>query len=205
MAARAASKLLRESLIVGDSAEMAEVVDQIEEAAANESPVLIEGEPGTGRELVARTIHYGGSRRGGDFVALKATTIPKRLLEGELFGARSGTLRRASGGTLLVKDVDALPPGPQRGLARVLKRDHVDVRVMGASDGDLSESVAAAFFDKELYERLVTRIKIPPLRRRLEDLPKLARRFLGQAGEELGHARPRITDAALEQMARYPW
>jgi two-component system nitrogen regulation response regulator GlnG len=204
---KGAATRLRESLIVGDSPEMAQVVELVEKAAGDDAPVLIEGEPGSGRELVARTIHYAGSRRGGDFVALKATTIPKRLLEGELFGSRSGTLRRATGGTLLVKDVDALPPGPQRGLARVMKRagDHPDVRVMGASDGDLSESVAAAFFDRELYERLVTRIKIPPLRRRLEDLPRLARKFLTAAGEELGRARPRITDGALEQLGRYPW
>lgn len=201
-----------ENLIVGDSDEMAAVLAQVEEAAASDSPVLIEGEPGTGRELVARTIHYAGPRRGADFVALKATTIPKRLLEGELFGVRSGTLRRAHGGTLLVKDVDALPAGPQRGLARVLKRrrgddpgESFDVRVIGASDGDLHESVAAAFFDRELYERMVTRIRIPPLRRRLADLPKLVRRFLAQAGEELGRARPRINDAALDRMAKYPW
>src|SRR5262245_56747579 len=145
----AARKRFDESLIVGDSAEMAAVVEQVEEAAAADTPVLIEGEPGTGRELVARTIHYAGSLRGADFVSVTATTIPKRLLSDELFGTRSGTLRRASGGTLLVKDVDALPPGPQRGLARVLRRgsaEHVDVRVMGASDGDLSESVAASFF-----------------------------------------------------------
>jgi two-component system nitrogen regulation response regulator GlnG len=210
---RSSRSLLRgdENLIVGESAEMAAVLEQVEEAAANDSPVLIEGEPGTGRELVARTIHYAGPRRGGDFVALKATTIPKRLLEGELFGARSGTLRRAHGGTLLVKDVDALPAGPQRGLARVLKRrrgdepGELDVRVIGASDGDLQESVAASFFDRELYERMVTRIRLPPLRRRLADLPKLLRRFLAQAGEELGRPRPRINDSALERMARYPW
>jgi two-component system nitrogen regulation response regulator GlnG len=217
MSARGIRKLVEESLIVGDSVEMSAVLEQVEEAAGSDSPVLIEGEPGTGRELVARTIHYAGPRRGAGFVALKATTIPKKLLEGELFGTRSGTLRRAHGGTLLVKDVDALPSGPQRGLARVLKRgrrpgsaddgpgEHFDVRVIGASDGDLHESVAASFFDRDLYERLVMRISIPPLRRRLADLPKLVRRFLAQAGEELGRARPRISDSALERMSRYPW
>jgi two-component system, NtrC family, nitrogen regulation response regulator GlnG len=214
MPARGASKLVDASLIVGDSAEMAAVVEQVREAAATDAPVLIEGEPGTGRELVARTIHYAGPRRGADFVALKATTIPRRLLSHELFGARSQTLRRADGGTLLVKDVEALPPGPQRSLARVLKKrardagpsgDGLDVRVIGASDGDLHESVAASFFDRELYERLATHIHIPPLRRRTGDLPELARRFVAQAAEELGRAGPRITDAALEQMAKYPW
>src|SRR5574342_1203371 len=102
----AASKLARDSLIVYDSSEMAFVLDQVEAAAANDTPVLIEGEPGSGRELVARTINYAGPRRDADFVAMKATTIPKGVLSGELFGERSVTLRRANGGTLLVKDVD---------------------------------------------------------------------------------------------------
>ncbi len=191
---------------------MAEVLEKIEEAAATEAPVLIEGEPGTGRELVARTIHYGGARRDADFVAVKATTIPRGVLDGELFGARSSTLRRASGGTLLVQDVDALPRVSQRKLARAIAAPEragglgkVDVRVIGASDGDLHESVAAHVFDRDLYDRLVARIKLPPLRRRLADLPDLARGFLEQAGKELGRARPRITDAALERMAKYPW
>jgi two-component system nitrogen regulation response regulator GlnG len=210
VAARSARKLLRDSLIVGDSAEMAEVVDQIIEAAESDSAVLIEGEPGSGRELIARTIHYAGPRRGAGFVAVKAATIPRELVEGELFGTRSGTLRRANGGTLLVKDVDALPPGPQRGLAKVLRKkdesgEHFDVRFIGASDGDVGEAVAAHFFDRELYDRLVTRIRVPPLRKRLADLPKLARRFLTLAGEELGRGRPAIAEAALERMARYPW
>src|SRR5215510_5146795 len=139
--------LLRESLIVGDSPEMAAVVEQVEAAAQTDAAVLIEGEPGTGRELLARTIHYAGPRRGADFVSVKATTIPRNLLDGELFGPRAGMLRRANGGTLLLKDVDALPAGSQRGLAKVLRRrerddasgEHFDVRIIGASDGDLGE------------------------------------------------------------------
>ena len=209
---------------------MAAVLEQVEQAADTDTAVLIEGEPGTGRELVARTIHYAGPRRGADFVSMKATTIPRELLEGELFGPRAVTLRRANGGTLLVKDLDALPRGPQRGLAKVLRRreggpgglgspgggaqrsplreesgELFDVRIIGASDGDLGEAVASSSFDRELYDRLVTRIRIPPLRKRIADLPKLARRFLTQAGEELGHSRLALHDAALERMARYPW
>jgi two-component system nitrogen regulation response regulator GlnG len=212
VAGRRRRKFLSESLIVGDSPEMAKVVEQVEDAADNDAPVLIEGEPGSGRELVARTIHYAGPRRGADFVALKAATIPRELLEGELFGARGGTLRRANGGTLLVKDVDTLPPGPQRGLAKVLRRrereetgELYDVRIIGASDGDLGEAVASAVFDRELYDRLGVRIRIPPLRKRLADLPKLAKRFLTQAGEDLGVIAPRIHDGALDRMAKYPW
>jgi len=205
-------KILRASLIVGESPEMAAVLEQVEQAAETDTAVLIEGEPGTGRELVARTIHYAGPRRGADFVSVKATTIPRELLEGELFGPRAVTLRRANGGTLLLKDLDALPRGPQRGLAKVLRRrdredtgELFDVRVIGASDGDLGEAVASSSFDRELYDRLVTRIRIPPLRKRIADLPKLARRFLAQAGEELGQSRPALHDAALERMAKYPW
>lgn len=205
---------LSETLLVSESIEMAEVLAKVEEAAANETPVLIEGEPGTGRELVARTIHYAGSRRSGDFVAVKATTMPRDVLASELFGARSVTLRRANGGTLLIKDVDALSQASQRGLARVVRRrsgdapetgEPMDVRVIGASDGDLHESVNASIFDRDLYDRMVARIRLPPLRRRVADMPRLVRAFLEQAGKEIGRARPRITDGALDRMVKYPW
>jgi len=205
-------KILRASLIVGESPEMEAVLEQVEQAAETDTAVLIEGEPGTGRELVARTIHYAGPRRGADFVSVKATTIPRELLEGELFGPRAVTLRRANGGTLLLKDLDALPRGPQRGLAKVLRRrereetgELFDVRIIGASGGDLGEAVASATFDRELYDRLGVRIQIPPLRKRLGDLPKLAKRFLAQAGEELGRKVPALHDSALERLAKYPW
>src|SRR5215470_12908860 len=122
MSSRATRKLVRESLLFCDSSEMSDVAARIGDAAESDVPVLIEGEPGSGRELIARTIHYAGPRRGADFVAVKATNIPKAMLEGELFSGRSSTLRRANGGTLLLKDVDTLPRGPQRGLARVLKK-----------------------------------------------------------------------------------
>jgi two-component system nitrogen regulation response regulator GlnG len=199
--------------LVGESTEMAAVLEQIEEAASSDAPILIDGEPGTGRELVARTIHYAGPRRGCDFVAVKATAIPRAVLEGELFGPRATTLRRANGGTLLLKDVDALPRGPQKGLAKILRRrerdetsgEAVDVRIIGASDGDLGDAVESQGFDRELYDRLGVRIHIPPLRRRLADLPKLVRRFVGKASEELGRTRPSIHDSAFDRMARYPW
>ncbi len=215
MSTRATRSAIRESLIVGDSAEMAEVIARIEEVADNDAPVLIEGERGTGRERVARSIHYASARRGCDFVAVKAESIPKALISDELFGVRSGTLRRAQGGTLLVKDVATLPRGPQRGLARVLKKrergrddstgENFDVRVIGASDGELETAVNADSFDRELYDRLGARkINIPPLRRRLADLPRLARHFLKEAGEENGRSVT-ISARALDRLARYPW
>jgi two-component system nitrogen regulation response regulator GlnG len=193
---------------------MGDVVNQVEEVAEDDVPVLIEGEPGSGRELVARTIHYAGPRRNAGFVAVKAANIPRALVEGELFGPQKGSLRRASGGTLLLKDVDTLPKGPQRGLAKVLRKrvtsreesgEHLDVRFIGATDGDLVQSVEADYFDRELYDRLgARRIKIPPLRRRADDIPRLVRHFLSQIGEELGR-RIAVTDRALTRLARYPW
>ncbi len=194
---------------------MSEVVEKIEDAAQIDVPVLIDGEPGSGRELIARAIHCASRRRTADFVAVRAANIPKPLIDVELFGTRSGTLRRAHGGTLLLKDVDLLPKGPQRGTAGVLGRhsrhDHgVDVRLIGASDTDLEQSVAADYFDRALYDRLGARkISIPPLRRRAADLPQLVQHFLTLAAEEKGRGqgkgRVKITDAALERLARYPW
>jgi two-component system nitrogen regulation response regulator GlnG len=203
--------LIKKLLIVGDSTEMSVVVEKIEDAAQLDVPVLIDGEPGSGRELIARAIHYASRRRAADFVAVRAANIPKPLIDVELFGTRSGTLRRAQGGTLLVKDVDTLPRGPQRGLAGVLERDaktepSVDVRLIGASNTDLEQSVAANYFDRALYDRLGARkISIPPLRRRAADLPRLVRHFLDLAAEEKGKARVKITDAGLERLARYGW
>ncbi len=207
--------LIRKLLIVGESAEMSSVVEKIEDAAQIDVPVLIDGEPGSGRELIARAIHYASRRRAADFVAVRAANIPKPLIDVELFGTRSGTLRRAHGGTLFLKDVDTLPKGPQRGLAGVLERgarqDHgVDVRLIGASDSDLEQSVAADYFDRALYDRLGARkISIPPLRRRMADLPRLVQHFLNLAAEEkgpvAGKTRIKITDAALERLGKYSW
>jgi two-component system, NtrC family, nitrogen regulation response regulator GlnG len=212
--ANRARAAIRDALLAHDSREMGQVCDLVEEVAEDDVPVLIEGEPGSGRELVARTIHYAGPRRNAGFVAVKAANIPRALVEGELF-AQKGSLRRANGGTLLLKDVDTLPKAPQRGLARVLRKkiqsreesgENVDVRFIGATDGDLVQSVEAEYFDRELYERLgARRIKIPPLRRRADDIPRLVRHFLASIGEELGRGRVSVTDRALTRLARYPW
>lgn len=219
MTSRCSSFAIREALIVGESAEMAAVVDAVEEAAEGDAPVLIEGERGTGRELVARAIHYASARRGADFLAVKAATIPRPLIDEELYAPRTGTLRRVQGGTLLLKDVAALPRGPQRQLARVLrKRDKgrekeredsgetFDVRVLAASDGDLAPAVAAEAFDRELYDRLgAKRIRIPPLRRRIADLPRLAKDFVRQVAEETGRSRLSLSARAIERLQSYPW
>src|SRR5215208_5632619 len=151
MTSRATRAAIRESLIVGDSVEMADVVDRIEEVADIDAPVLIEGERGTGRERVARAIHYASARRQSAFVSVRAATIPRTMISDELFNRGSSPLRRANGGTLLLKDVATLPKGPQKGLAKVLKRrerddegtgEQYDVRFIGASDADLETAVS---------------------------------------------------------------
>jgi two-component system nitrogen regulation response regulator GlnG len=220
---------VRDALIVGESPEMAAVVEAIEECADADAPVLIEGERGTGRELVARAIHYAGPRRGADFVSVKAATIPRPLIEQELYGhdgagtRRAGTLRRAVGGTLLLKDVGALPRGPQKQLAKVLRRrDHggghggskdredtsetLDIRVIAAADGDLTPAVDAEAFDRELYDRLgARRITIPPLRRRVADIPRLVEHFVRQTADEIGRGRVKLTAKAMDRFVHYPW
>jgi two-component system nitrogen regulation response regulator GlnG len=208
------SRVIGEDLIVGESAEMARVVDAIVEAAEGDNPVLIEGERGTGRELVARAIHYAGPRSDADFVALKAATIPRALIEDEL-GSRG--MRRAQGGTLLLKDVAALPRSPQRHLVKVLRRRdkgaddtpvhaHYDVRVIASSDDDLLPAVDADAFDRELYDRLgARRIRIPPLRRRVADIPRLAAHFVRKVADEMGRPGMTFASRATDRLQAYPW
>jgi two-component system nitrogen regulation response regulator GlnG len=208
------SRVFGEDLIVGESAEMAAVVDSILEAAEGDSPVLIEGERGTGRELVARAIHYAGPRRSRDFVALKAATIPRVLLEEEL-GPRG--MRRAQGGTMLLKDVVTLPRTPQRTLIKVLRKrerdkdetpshDHYDVRLICSSDEDLAPAVDADAFDRELYDRLgARRISIPPLRRRVADIPRLSAHFIRSLADEMGRPGMTFASRAIDRLQAYPW
>jgi two-component system nitrogen regulation response regulator GlnG len=208
------SRVIGEDLIIGESAEMARVVDAILASAEGDGPVLIEGERGTGRELVARAIHYAGPRRARDFVALKAATIPRSLLEDEL-GARG--MRRAHGGTMLLKDVVTLPRTPQRALVKVLRRRErgdddtpahgsVDVRLICSSDDDLTPAVDADAFDRELYDRLgALRIQIPPLRRRVADIPRLCVHFIRNLADEMGRSGMTFSSRALDKLSAYPW
>jgi two-component system nitrogen regulation response regulator GlnG len=211
MTGRSLVETLRDTFLVGKSTEMACVVEAIEDVAALDVPVLIEGERGTGRELVARAIHYASARQAGDFVALNAATVPRPRLDDELYGAKAGKLRRAQGGTLLLKDVAALPRGPQKQLARVLGKrgrdaDAYDVRVIGAAEGTLRPAVDADAFDRELYEQLGARkIAIPPLRRRLADLPRLALHFAEQVVTETSRARVSLSARATDRLLQYSW
>lgn len=211
MTGRSVMGTLRETFLVGKSSDMAHVLEAIEDVAADDVPVLIEGERGTGRELVARAIHYASSRSGGDFVSINAATVPRPLLDEELYGAKAGKLRRAQGGTVLLKDVAALPRGPQKQLAKVLGKrgrdaEAYDVRVIGAAEGALRPAVDADAFDRELYDQLGARkIVIPPLRRRLADLPRLALHFAHQVAAETGRTKVSLSARALDRLVKYSW
>lgn len=186
------------------------VVEAIDELALSDAPVLLQGERGTGRELIARAIHYRSERRGENFVAVCASTIPRPLIDEELHDQRSGTLRSVSGGTLLLKDVGSLPRGPQRQLAKVLgkraNRSSVDVRVLTAVTGDLEPAVDADTFDRDLYARLgALKIEIPPLRRRLNDLPRLAELFVTLVCRQHGRRKMKIAPEAMDRLSEYTW
>lgn len=192
--------------IIAASAAMADVFRQMESAAATSIPVLIEGETGTGKELVARAIHRISARAEGPLLAVNCAAVPETLLESELFGHRRGAFtgavadqmglfRAASGGTIFLDEIGEMPLTMQAKLLRVIEdgevtaigdaRPHkVDVRVISATNRDLKAVVAAHTFRTDLYYRLaVFPIRLPPLRERREDIPLLAARFLEIAAE----------------------
>ena len=209
--------------IIGASAAMQEVVELVDRVARSEAPVLVTGESGVGKELVARRLHGRSPRARKPFVTINCAAIPAELLEAELFGhergaftgaakARQGRFRRASGGTLFLDEVGELPASLQAKLLRVLQEGQVDpvgadasepidVRVVAATNRDIEERVEAGEFREDLYYRLnVLRVHVPPLRERTDDIVPLATAFLGEArpGVEL----PEAVGRALQQR---PW
>ncbi len=210
--------------IVGESAPMRQVRALIEIAAQSDEPVLIEGETGTGKECVARTIHQMGNRRDGPFMPTNCGMFNPNLLESELFGhergaftgahrAKIGKLELADGGTLFLDDVDDVPFDLQVKLVRVLQEfqfervggvmtHRVDIRVITASKRKLAEMVGEGTFRDDLYYRLkVLSITLPPLRERKEDIPLLVQHFLRRYADEGRH----LTQDALDVLMNYEW
>jgi two-component system nitrogen regulation response regulator GlnG len=201
--------VLREQLL-GTSAPMVELRERVKEAAADESPVLIEGERGTGRERVARLLHEIGPRKNHDFVRVDPDEDdePPRV---------DDQLERANGGTLLVKEIAHVGRGPQRKLLRAIKRgpgrerdkgtsEFCDVRVIAATGVDLSRAVADELFDPELYEKLgALRISLPALRRRPEDVPLLLEHFGRCESREIGGDKLHFNTRALDKLTAYSW
>ena len=215
--------------LIGESAPMREVFRLIGRIAASDLNVLVTGETGTGKELVARALHEESARRGKPFVALNTAAIPSELLESELFGheagAFTGAVRRVSGrfeqaegGTLFLDEIGDMPLVLQTRLLRVLAggefyrvggRELIrgNVRIVAATHQDLATRVAAGYFRADLMHRLdVVRIELPPLRARRADIPVLAQHFLASAAQELKLAPKRFSKAALKAIAQrdYP-
>src|SRR6202521_3871043 len=211
--------------IIGNSAAPESVLEQVEQVAPTDSTVIIEGETGTGKELIAHAIHTASQRYGRAFIKLHCAAIPLDLLESELFGHEKGAFtgaiaqkigrfEMADKGTLFLDEVGDIPSALQPKLLRVLQeqeferlgsgRTHkVDVRLVGATNRDLAEMVAHGEFRSDLYYRLnVFPITVPPLRARQEDIPALVDHFVEMFSDRMG--KP-IDSIPTETMASFQW
>ncbi len=218
----------RESEIVGQSAAIGRVLEKVSQVAGTDSTVLIRGETGTGKELIARAIHQQSARRDQPLVAVNCGAIAASLVESELFGhekgAFTGALARkigkfelADGGTLFLDEIGDLSLDLQVKLLRVLQEGEltrvggsdavrVDVRIIAATHRDLSAMVQAGTFRQDLYYRLnVFPLAVPPLRERREDIPLLVRHFTTHYAGRLGKRIDTIPDAVMEQLSRFHW
>ena len=216
------------SEIVGESGALRQVLHQVEIVAPNDATVLVLGETGTGKELIAQAIHERSRRKGKPLIRVNCTSIPKELFESEFFGHakgaftgairdRAGRFEIATGGTLFLDEVGEIPIDLQSKLLRVLqeksyervgeeKTRWTDVRVVAATNRDLAKEVAAGRFRPDLYYRLnVFPLKVAALRERKEDIPVLATHFVELSAKELGWSKPRLTRAGIETLQNYDW
>src|SRR5256712_1450655 len=214
--------------IVGDSAALLRVLGQVETVAPTGSTVLIRGETGTGKELIARALHELSPRKGRTFVKLNCAAIPTGLLASELFGhergaftgaiaQKVGRFELAHGGTLFLDEVGDIPPELQPKLLRVLQEQEferlgstrtirVDVRLVAATNRDLAQLTANGQFRNDLFYRLnVFPVVLPPLRERRDDIPRLVRHFAQQVARRMGRQIETIPSAVMDALVRYPW
>ncbi|HJV27401.1 MAG TPA: nitrogen regulation protein NR(I) [Aromatoleum sp.] len=214
--------------ILGQAPAMQEVFRAIGRLAQSHATVLINGESGSGKELVARALHRHSPRREAPFIAINTAAIPRDLLESELFGhergaftgaaaQRRGRFEQAEGGTLFLDEIGDMPAELQTRLLRVLSDNHfyrvggqqpirANVRVIAATHQNLEDRVRQGLFREDLFHRLnVIRLRLPPLRERHEDIPILVRHFLQRSAQELGVEAKRMSDAAIKYLQAQPF
>ena len=214
--------------ILWTSAAMQRVMAQVEKVAASETRVCILGETGTGKELIARTLHAGSPRRDGPFITLNCAAVPAELIESELFGhekgaftgaasRHTGKFEQAHHGTLFLDEIGDMPLLMQTKLLRVLEENEIErvggdrpmqvnVRVIVATHRNLDQLVKAGAFRQDLYHRIyVFPLVLPPLRDRLDDIPVLVEHFARQVAEQNGWKPKPFAAEAIERLKRYSW
>jgi two-component system nitrogen regulation response regulator GlnG len=214
--------------IVGQSSAMQQVFKMVGRVSHSDAPVMITGESGSGKELVARAIHHYSQRSGKDFVAINCAAIPDQLLESELFGhekgsftgaitQRVGRFEQSNGGTLFLDEIGDMPLAVQGKILRVLQEGEfsrvggnetlkTDVRIIAATNKNLEHEVGEKKFREDLFYRLnVVRVQLPPLRQRVEDVRLLAEYFLQKVAIQKRLPRLRLSEEAVAVLENYPW
>ena len=221
-------KLSKKFDMVGESPALLTVKDTIEKVAPTDARVLITGQNGTGKELVAHWVHEKSKRQEQPYVAVNCAAIPSELIESELFGhekgsftsahkQRSGKFEQADGGTLFLDEIGDMSLSAQSKVLRALQENlinrvgsdkdiKVDVRVLAATNKDLKKEIEAGRFREDLYHRLsVILIHVPPLKDRKEDIPLLLDKFLEDIAQENGGAKKKVSKEALARLQELPW
>lgn len=214
--------------IIGNSKKMREVFALVHQASQSDITVLIQGETGTGKELIAKAIHYNSPRKNGPFVAVNCAAIPETLIESELFGHEKGAFtgaisrkigrfEQANGGTILLDEIGEMQPSLQVRLLRVLQEREIqrvgglntipiDVRVIASTNSDLDSAIKSGKFREDLFYRISAfPIVIPPLRERIDDIPLLAEHFLSKFSAKSGKSISVISSEAMELLMKYNW
>jgi Nif-specific regulatory protein len=214
--------------IIGKSPAMKNVLGLVSRFCGNDSPILITGETGTGKELIARAIHYNSDRKDKPFVIKNCGVKTETLLESELFGHmkgsftgairdKAGLFKEADGGTIFLDEIGDAPLSTQAAILRVIqngeirpigstKTEYVDVRILSATNKDLNEEIKKSAFREDLFYRLNTfLIELPPLRHRKDDIPLLADYFLKRLRIKTGNENLSMSAAAMDSLCRHPW